>query len=546
MLLITITASQNPLVAGISSLTYDQIKEIEASFPFPQTDTLLFVGTFDAGNGEFVYSSTITPPHEHVVYPSPYFAFPPPPTGNEPLEIMDPAVASIGSVNAKLLFRIVNQNTGIMMYVHSFIKSPGSGGAQLDLGYEDRVLPAGTNELIFDIKRANFIGFSFTSGDLYYQDVITIDRPPIVGAGAFIVPAIPITILYEPPQNQRAGFPQNWSSWRATEFSGTSNTMSWSGGSSTSRPVTGEYEDVNTFRSVTSNLANLARAVAGKYPIAGKIADGLSIFSAALGSEEVTQTQGSQMELENTLTVTISEERHRKTSSGTGPGRGDVFLYLKNVRLAWIAKLGTFPGDDVIYTTLISYEKLAHHTASELRQDLEQITNTSIPGPRLGPISDLDSTSIQALLNLDPFVSGGTFAHLGGDRFRFIEPLEIGDSIAGASRNHQVMEEDLAVNTIFSMRTMEYSTGFLSFLGIGIPEDKTVMTKVSTSCSKRQYAGNSIDASYELFPGEYSYDIDIYFDRIFETYVFRSFGVKPNKDALNEAKKPKKGVEHQF
>ena len=53
-----------------------------------------------------------------------------------------------------------------------------------------------------DVGRAGDVTWSVKSGTRIYRDRVLLDRPRIIGAGAFTVPALPLAVVYEPPPDE--------------------------------------------------------------------------------------------------------------------------------------------------------------------------------------------------------------------------------------------------------------------------------------------------------------------------------------------------------
>src|SRR5439155_7931942 len=77
-----------------------------------------------------------------------------------------------------------------------------------------------------DVGRERDIVWTIRSGNVSHQDEVFLPRPPILAAGAFRVPEIPVLLVYEPHQDSAH---LNSASFTSSTSLGTSQTTSFGG-----------------------------------------------------------------------------------------------------------------------------------------------------------------------------------------------------------------------------------------------------------------------------------------------------------------------------
>src|SRR6185436_911245 len=60
---------------------------------------------------------------------------------------------------------------------------------------------AGKPTVTINAGRLHDARWTLTSGTKIHRDELTINRPRTIGAGAFTIPALPVAVVYDPPQN---------------------------------------------------------------------------------------------------------------------------------------------------------------------------------------------------------------------------------------------------------------------------------------------------------------------------------------------------------
>src|SRR5215831_7667494 len=176
---------------------YQQIKGAEGKIPVPTPEETVDVGYFNAATGEF---DGLTTEVEMI--------------NGKPVRMVPHAW--VNAVNTRFLFHVYNATKSVRVSV------PGGGSA---------TVAAGGTMLAVHAGRAHDLRWTITSGLKRYGDELIVDRPRIIGAGAFTIPALPVVVVYDPPQNS-AG--TNSDVYTRSTSIGVSLGMNFGGSSSTS------------------------------------------------------------------------------------------------------------------------------------------------------------------------------------------------------------------------------------------------------------------------------------------------------------------------
>src|SRR3954453_10507847 len=148
---------------------YRQIKDAERSIPVPTPEATTNVGTFDAATGEFDGLAT-----EIVVF------------HGKPTRIV-PQIF-VNAVNSTLVFGIVHATQSVRVSV------AGVGTA---------FARAGATSVSIDVGRLDGVRWTIRSGTKAHPDELKIDRPSVIGAGAFTIRALPVAVVYDSPQDPK-------------------------------------------------------------------------------------------------------------------------------------------------------------------------------------------------------------------------------------------------------------------------------------------------------------------------------------------------------
>jgi hypothetical protein len=104
-----------------------------------------------------------------------------------------------------------------------------------------------------------------------------------------------------------------------------------------------------------------------------------------------------------------------------------------------------------------------------------------------------------------------------------------GSRITGkCSCTHTVTSSEMSSTTKITAQSETDSPGFLSFLGIGITQQKTVSWQISEGSSTQNSASATYSNTYKMFgSGSEHYAFEVYFDVVFGVFAFRSVPVSP-------------------
>jgi hypothetical protein len=337
---------------------YQQIKNLEGNFPLPTPKESVNVGSFDATTGTFTgkVSRIVNSPPDDT-------------GGNKPGERLVAPVAHVNAVAVELIFAVANR-VGVFKVTANGVSALASPGQ---------------NSVTVSVGSATQVNWTVWSGSKSYSDTLVINRPQIIGAGAFIVPALPLAIVYEPPPDSRN---KNKATYTKTSAIGTKVTATFSHeGSTTVNAVPSQFAGVSNLKDKMSTLASLVKNAPG-VPYAQQIAGALSTIASGLGSVSASETSGKintsdhSLELTSQLQTTISTDENNG-----GPGVGDVVYYLKNPKLVWLAENGR------VTLALLDRGMVSTVLVSNLKANL----NTGWQG--------LDPATVRDLLSLDPFAN---------------------------------------------------------------------------------------------------------------------------------------------
>ncbi len=480
---------------------FDTIKAHEGGFVVPAPYAAARVGTFDAATGRFTWD----PATHDTIRPIVYY-----PNPNGQRGISGPRTYDAVSVNAVrvgLVFDVINTKAASMTL--DVLTPPTSAGIPLF-----QIRKRDVTVLTADVGTAWRVRFTVTGGKTSYRsDTIVIKRPPVIGAGAFVVPALPVTVIYEPPQ---FGRDTNRAVYTTTRSIGTTITMSFSRESSNTTAGTphfaGVVDLIGQMRTAATGLSALGSIPSPAAPYLQAAAAALSAVAGALGSAQAQVNTGSTVARDSTLQVMASRKDRYGTNAALGPGRGDLVVFKRAVKLVWLAN----GGPPVLAVLDASHEEVI--SVGFLRS----YATTGWNG--LSPVT------VRALLALDPFVAAGPHALLPLSRFDCNQfgNLGLNATARGLAVSHTVVQSDRQATTSFTTRTEQDSPGLLSFLSLGVTEAANYRTNVTQSISSSTAVSSSVTASVDLYiPATEYHSVDVCYDRIFGTFALEEATIGP-------------------
>jgi hypothetical protein len=205
------------------------------------------------------------------------------------------------------------------------------------------------------------------------------------------------------------------------------------------------------------------------------------------------------------------------------------------VDFAWTAVVGNVPSGDKIIITMI-WAETVRAAGIDLINDYNEITRPTPvdtadgnPITLLGRRTGLDADNIGALLRLDPFV---TWTPTGlevrfpttwtQDRFEEKPPtriISIGDKGSGFGLCHKKHQGEERVSVEYNIKTEDMEAGFLSFLGIGVEETKSIVAKTLISSSRLASQSEEFCTEVSLSAGGEPYKLRPFVDNVFRTFA---------------------------
>jgi hypothetical protein len=449
-----------------SEQAYKDIKDAERGMPVPTPIQSVNVGTFNAATGEFEGLTTET----EII-------------NGKPVKIV-PSVL-VNAVNTKLVFAIRNSTQLTRVSVQ---------------GVGSTFVAAGRTSASIDVGRIRSATWSITSGLKKHFDQLTIRRPTFIGAGAFTIPALPVAVVYDPPQDPTHS---NSVVFTRTQSVATTLGLSVRKSTSTTAPaVNPTFAALGNFQQALTGASAFAKAAHNDV-----IASVLDTINSKLGSAQRNVTTAE----DNTSTVrrsfTFSEARGCSLDAGQphlGPGHSDIVVYLRNVRVVWfddgtntkLLVLGTGPRDCV--------------TIDQLRSG----------------VADLDPRAAAGLIALDPFAGPfGPRAPLATDpRYVGLEGIGLLPGILNrAIYTQQLLVENSHVETSTRVVTDDLSAGLLSIIGIGPSETQQVSSTlaVTTSADTTESTTVSTELTARTLVDGVRTELAVFFDRSFGTVAFQ-------------------------
>jgi hypothetical protein len=445
---------------------YRQIKDNEKLMPVPTPLATTSMGTFDAATGTFEGLAT----EIEII-------------NNKPVRLV-PQVF-VNAVNSRLTFGIFNSTQSVRVSV------TGAGTA---------IVPAGRTSISIDIGRLRSATWTISSGTKVYRDQLTIKRPTIIGTGAFTIPALPVAVIYDPPQDPTGS---NSVVYTRTTSVGTSVGFSVrKSTSSTATAVNPTFSELGMFQQQLQASAGFATATGN-----GTVATALNAISGALGKAKRNITSANDSLSTSRRTYTFTESHSCAIDAGVvhlGPGHSDMVAYLRNVRVVWF--------DNGFSTSLLvlGYGSLDCTTIDQLRSG----------------VADLDPTTADALIALDPFAGAlGPKAPLATDP-RYLGLPGIGllpDIVSTATYAQQLLVESSHVETSSRITTDDLGAGLLSIIGLAPSESQQVSSTLSVSNSADSIESTTVSTALTartLVPGERT-ELAVFYDRTFGNIAFQ-------------------------
>jgi len=446
---------------------YAQIKSAEGKIPVPTPQQSIAVGTFNATTGEFDGLKT----EVEII-------------NGKPVRLV-PHV-SINAVNARLVFQLLGNATKSVRLSVS--------------GVGLTIAPAGRTSVAIDVGRLRDVSWSLVSGIKTYRDQLKIDRPRIIGAGAFTIPALPIAVAYDPPQNP-AG--TNSVVYKRSTSLGISMGFTVGKSTSTTTADTAQFPVPSVFHQQLVNAAAV-ETLAGN----GVTAAALQQIDRFIGKAQRNVTTKEDGTSTSRRAYTFTEEHSCGLADGVrhlGPGHSDLVVYLRNARVVW------FDNGFTTSLQLLGYDAFDCVTIDQLRSGT----------------ANLDPAAANALIALDPFATSplGPKVPLAADP-RYASLPGIGllpDVVVTATYTQQLLIDNTRSESSARTVTDDLGAGLLSLVGLAPSQSQQVVATLSvgTTLETTDTTTVSTTLTARTLTDGIRTELAVFYDRIFGTVAFQ-------------------------
>ncbi|MBX3224791.1 MAG: hypothetical protein KF795_30025 [Labilithrix sp.] len=449
---------------------YTKLRQLEGVLPAPAATQTVSMGTWVSGGSFVGLASTCT-----VVF-TPFKR-----------TVCTPPTTTLNAISAVLSFNVPD---GVTLTANGKTAVSRFGRVTLDVG------------------NADVVTWKLQSGSYSYGDTLWIRRPDVGGVGAFTVAALPVTIVYDPPQNAAR---TNQASANFSQERTVVNTLT-TGSSTINAP---EWAEGKVAKEIGVKLAK-------KFPVTAAAYKVLQGVITAWGSVDTTQTSRTEVNTDRTLSVKVATTQNISATSRGGPGRGDVVVFYSDARVAWSMDEGK------VSLTMLDHGPLMMVTVDTLNADL-----AAANAGQTAPVTRLDAETLSALIKLDPMASTsnrpwgspilGGGVTLPASRFTNDGQLLVNGASYTQSVSHTISQSD-RVSTMNATTTVkDYHPGWLTLIGVGQTQAGKVTTTISLGASRTTTTSNTKGASITLNAGPTeSYRVDVHYDNIFGTFLTRT------------------------
>ncbi|MBI2686937.1 MAG: hypothetical protein HYX27_11530 [Acidobacteria bacterium] len=462
---------------------FSLIRGQEANFPFPVKKKTVTIGTFDCASGAFTYS---VPTFKEQVGgddggPGPL---------KPPKTIIGGKVNAINAIEVILRFKLKNRTGEVSLSVLGLPVVRTSTGTTISIS----------------VGAAESVNFTLVRGPKKFTSALPLEIVRFVaGAGVFELPSFPIAIIYAPVPDQGK---HNVSKWTVTKSTGNTTSFSIGKQTTTSKPVTPDFDNVNFFANEMKGFTKALELVNKEFkdPVVSGIVEALGAIVGALGTASATDSEGLSVTNEHSVTVSIAKEQTISTNAASGgPGSGDLIYYLKNVKLAWFtSKVGR------IRVTVIGHDGVGV---------------TSMGFLKSGGQSDLNAETVAEYLKLDPFVDGGPSVVLPTDRFVYVDTIDLNGGQISQTETYSITTQDSRQSKSTRTHVQNNKPGLLHFLGLGVTGETSTETVVTHSSAVQNTDSRTISNTLELAAGPTErYAVEVYCDVVFGTFAYRQAG----------------------
>jgi len=340
--------------------------------------------------------------------------------------------------------------------------------------------------------------------ELYFTqtEFFSINSPQIrLGAGAFIVPALPIAIIYQPPWNE----PQT-----LTEETMHAVTVKSHLSQTTDLLMKYEVHPLEFLLKVLAIAAGAATASEGNAAMAKdaetikKIIGFLEpIKGATLYKEKVQNILSATAE--HTVDVSLKFGITYPTTPTLGPGHGDTFVYLRDVLYVWGGH------NDRLVLSPVAYRKVVVTSVANLRDN----PLGSPPSP----------TPLDEMLVLDPQSDPDAPVVLDPGRFFLVATIEneLEVPIPDFNARYEFKESHLLAEVSSSTTFKEQEANFIAqFFGV---EEEAITKSTTTYGTSQQLSKSAAREAHFTIPPKTQ--AEIYYDVLFGSFLIRKVDSTP-------------------
>jgi hypothetical protein len=501
-LLVVVGGKPSSARAASPDDVYETIKRAERRIGAPEPRDRGVIGAYDASTNAFDGPRSRTTP--------------PTCKGCDPV-VFHPTLR-INGVQAILVFRFRNVDSFLDVTVNS----------------RRRRVRAGATRLAVNVRRARRADWKIEEGSTVVSDEVRITRPHLLGAGAFTMEAVPLALIYAPPQ-PAAPDRVNRQSFAEETFFATSVKSSFSQSKSRTKPSKTGYEKTALLQgAVRLGAKALAAQEDPKLKAAGAA---LGVIATAMGKVEVTKQEVQTGAHEREADYIFRKGVVCQAATRADPGAGDLIAFATNVRLVW------FDNGRRTRLAVLGAQGFACPSVALLRRGLAVLERArtkpalcvaplaggtgpspSAPVRRCG--QGLSADTVRGLLALDPFAVAGPSATLSDRRFRPADPARLGPldpgGDLGLDYSATVKRSDLRSQVKTRVATRDASSGFLGYIGFGPRSTQTVVSTLTLSSSSAVTTGRTISATLDVQgPPPGTDTLDVFYDRIFGTFALQ-------------------------
>ena len=556
---------------------YSQLKELENSdlLAVPQVQDTVEVGVIDPKTGSFTWRVP-TLDQQQVIPPNPAI-------GQKTNQFVNWTVGVVATqaVDLRLKFGVVPQprqpvvetarvagvggvvsplsewNGGVTVSGYPTVSSTADE-ITIDVGFACSAIVADDPDLTPAITKfvatINFLDHDPV--DLYFFVL----RPPVLGAGAFTIPALPMTIVYAPPQGKTAQNTQSYSDQETL-----TRTVSSSLTTGTSTKTVQAYSASDLFEKASAAIASVVAIVgtggtaAGGASVVGALGElSQAVFgpiksendsvAAALGQAKTmvsnyfglinqfapSSSSSDQVQVttedDHSVTLSFSSLNEYESEQGLGPGVGDRIVYMRNVRVVWVAIAGE------VNIVILGYDGIGANGVHDLLA--EQVLLQSGGTASLG----LDEETIAYLLGVDPLVAhattgrrpvaGAARIHLGPPVIgppRFVPASPPGRNGTGTGpggdsfvATFDTTVDDTHKTTRTTTTVTDVKPSWIPVLfGLADNQETTTTTTFTTTQATDDKKEDKVSCQVTLYSTgvDDPYDVKLFYDNTFGTYV---------------------------